>query len=94
MFELMQSYIPHKNWRDRLALNPAASNIWLCWVIALTFMAGLVIGSAFCSLDKISFLVMASVSIASFAASFIFLAEAKRVHAIRVAAGNEVFLGS
>jgi hypothetical protein len=85
-------YLPHKNWRARLALNPAASNIWLCWVVALDCLAGLTIGVAFWSLDAITFIVIALAAIASFLAAFIFLPEAKRVHAIRVAAGNGVFL--
>lgn len=91
MIELMRSYIPHKNWRTRLALNPAASNIWLCWVISFVFLAGLGIGATFRSLDTISTLLLAVVAVASFATSFIFLSEAKRVHAIRVSAKNDAF---
>lgn len=93
MIELMRSYIPHKNWRARLALNQAASYIWLCWVISFVFLAGLVIGATFQSLDTVSALLLASVAVASLATSFAFLSEAKRVHAIRVAARNEVFFG-
>lgn len=92
MLSLMRFYIPHKNWRARLALNSAASNIWLCWVISLLFVAGLALGAAFRSLDTGSALLMGAAAVASFAASFAFLAEAKRLHAVRLAAGNAVFI--
>jgi hypothetical protein len=91
MLSLMRFYVLHKNWRARLALNSAASNIWLCWIISLLFVAGLAWGAAFRSLDKGSALFLGATAVASFAASFAFLAEAKRQHAVRLAAGNAVF---
>jgi hypothetical protein len=92
MLSLMRFYILHRNWRARLALNSAASNIWLCWVISFHFLAGLALGVAFCSLDTGSALLIGAAAVASFAASFAFLAEAKRLHAVRLAAGNAIFV--
>jgi hypothetical protein len=92
MFSLMRFYILNKNWRARLALNSAASNIWLCWIISFLFVAGLAIGVVIRSVDTGSALLMCAVAAASFAASFAFLAEAKRLHAVRLAAGNALFV--
>lgn len=92
MFSLMRFYIIHKNWRARLALNSAAKRIWLCWIISFLCVAGLVLGIAFRSLDTHSGLVLAAVAVASFAASFLFLPEARRLHAVRTASENTFFV--
>ena len=81
MLKLMRFYLLHKDWRARLALNSAASNIWLCWLITLMFVAGFVFSVVFKGLDTVTALVMTFLAIVSLLLFFILFTQAKRLHA-------------
>lgn len=93
MFKLMRFYLLHKHWRTRLAMNQAASNIWVCWLICLCFSLVLVISIIFQNIDFVSGAALLGAATLSFAASFAFLREAKRIHTIRYAARNKALFG-
>lgn len=91
MFQLMIFYLMHRNWRARLALNNSASSIFTCWLLAGSFVAASGIGYASKTMGGLESLGIFSVSIICVIISFAFLADAKRIHHIRLTAGNSVF---
>lgn len=92
IFELMAYYIPHRNWRARLAMNSATSNIWTFWVLSMVNLLAafvILIREGVC----LNFLVLVCVGAALFAVSFLFLPEAKRLHEIQRIVNNEILFG-
>jgi hypothetical protein len=92
MFQLMRFYTLTSHWRTRLALNSAASNIWLCWLISFTGLMTLFVVAVCRDFAGIELAILGAVAMIAFAVSFLFLPEARRIHALRCAAGNAVFV--
>lgn len=92
IFSLMAQYIPHRDWPVRLAMNGAATNIYMCWLLSVTclftaaalFIRALAFPTAF---------IFLCVGAALFGFSFVFFSEAKRLHRINRIVKNEVLLG-
>lgn len=91
MFQLMLFYLNHSHWRARLALNNSASSIFTCWLLAGLFVLASGIGYASKTMGGLESLGMFALSIIFVIVSFAFFADAKRIHHIRLAAGNSVF---
>ncbi len=82
MFELMRFYLSGRNWRARLALNPAAANIFTCWRMSAIFLLCAALGGILES-GVVTCVVLALAGVLAFAFSFAFLAQAKRIHSLR-----------
>jgi hypothetical protein len=88
----MGHYLPHRNWRVRLAMNGAATNIYTCWllsVLSLFTSAVLLIRGA----ALLTVLILVCAGVALFALSFLFFPEAKRLHEIKRIVKNEILFG-
>jgi uncharacterized membrane protein len=92
IFDLMAHYIPHRDWRVRLAMNGAATNIYMCWLlsVACLFTAVVLLIRAVAFPTVFIFL---CVGVALFVCSFVFYSEAKRLHKINRIVKNEVLFG-
>jgi len=92
IFELMAHYIPHKNFRVRLAMNSAASNIWICWLLSgMCFVTAVAL--QFRAEGSLFVLGFVGAGATLFALSFLFLPEAKRLHEIKRIMKNEILFG-
>lgn len=93
IFDLMAHYIPHRDWRVRLTMNGAATNIYMCWLLSVTclFTAAVLLIRAIAFPTAFIFLFVGA---ALFGFSFVFFPEAKRLHKInRIVKKNEVLFG-
>jgi nitric oxide reductase large subunit len=84
-------YLLHKNWRARLAMNSSASWIFTCWLCAGFSALASMGGYAAKTTSGLGSLAMFALSLFLVIFSYAFLAEAKRIHHIRILARNAVF---
>jgi len=92
IFELMAHYIPHKNFRSRLGMNSAASNIWICWLLSgMCFVTAVAL--LFRAEEFLFVLGLMGAGAVLFALSFSFLPEAMRLHEIKRITKNEILFG-
>lgn len=92
MTQLMCFYLLHKNWRARLAMNSSASWIFTCWLYAGFSAFAAIGGYAVKTTSSLESLAMLALSLFLVIFSYTFLAEAKRVHHIRILARNAAFV--
>jgi ABC-type uncharacterized transport system permease subunit len=92
IFELMAHYILHRNWRVRLAMNGAATNIYMCWVLSVACLFTSVVLLIQAVAISIALMLLCA-GFALFAVSFLFFQEAKRIHKINWVMKNEAFFG-
>ncbi len=92
MASLMCFYLLRKNWRARLAMNSSASWIFTCWLCAGFSALTATGGYAANTVSGMESLAMIALSLSLIILSYALLAEAKRIHHIRILAGNTVFV--
>lgn len=92
IFDLMAHYIPHRDWRVRLAMNGAATNIYVCWLLSITCVFTAVV-LFFRAVAFPTAFIFVCVGAALFGFSFVFFPEAKRLYKINRIVRNEVLFG-
>lgn len=93
MSQLMCFYLLHKNWRVRLAMNRSASWIFTFWLYAVLSAFAAIGGYATKTMNVLESLAMLALSVFLMIFSYTFLAEAQRIHHIRILARNPIFIG-
>jgi uncharacterized membrane protein (UPF0136 family) len=90
MIKLMKFYLFHKKgFRTALSMNSPASYIWTIWLSSFLCFIGGIVSFVFRG-NVTESLLLCSFSALLFLASFCFLPEAQRIHAVKMAAKNSI----